>query len=74
MQRGARLVGRARRQPRRRDRRPVPGHRVAIIDGGGRVLPAGEVGEIAVARPDPVMFLEYWQSPEATEESSSATG
>ncbi len=47
--------------------RPVPGHRVAIIDGGGRVLPAGEVGEIAVARPDPVMFLEYWQSPEATE-------
>ena len=27
----------------------------------------GEVGQIAVARPDPVMFLEYWQNPEATE-------
>ena len=26
----------------------------------------GEVGQIAVARPDPVMFLEYWQNPDAT--------
>ena len=24
------------------------------------------IGEIAVKRPDPVMFLEYWQNPEAT--------
>ena len=31
----------------------------------GRCRP-GEVGQIAVARPDPVMFLEYWQNPEAT--------
>ena len=44
----------------------VPGHRVAIIDGEGRRVKAGEVGQIAVARPDPVMFLEYWQNPEAT--------
>ncbi|RMH42697.1 MAG: AMP-dependent synthetase [Alphaproteobacteria bacterium] len=44
----------------------VPGHDVAIIDEGGRPLPAGEVGEIAVRRGDPVMFLEYWQKPEAT--------
>ena len=26
----------------------------------------GTVGEIAVKRPDPVMFLEYWRKPEAT--------
>ena len=44
----------------------VPGHRVAIIDGGGRRLKPGEVGQIAVARPDPVMFLEYWQNPTET--------
>jgi acetyl-CoA synthetase len=26
----------------------------------------GVVGEIAVKRPDPVMFLKYWRNPEAT--------
>lgn len=45
----------------------VPGHRVAIVDGEGRRVPVGEPGQIAIARPDPVMFLEYWQNPEATE-------
>jgi len=44
----------------------VPGHRVAIMDGEGRRVRTGEVGQIAVLRPDPVMFLEYWQNPEAT--------
>ena len=44
----------------------VPGHRVAIIDSEGRRMRPGEVGQIAVARPDPVMFLEYWQNPDAT--------
>ena len=46
--------------------RAVPGHEVAVIDDDGRVLPPGEVGEIAVSRPDPVMFLGYWNQPEAT--------
>jgi acetyl-CoA synthetase len=46
--------------------RPVPGHRLAIVDDDGRELPAGEPGTIAVRRPDPVMFLEYWRNPEAT--------
>ncbi|RYC04501.1 AMP-binding protein [Ciceribacter ferrooxidans] len=46
--------------------RPVPGHDVAIIDPDGNVLPAGAAGQIAIRRPDPVMFLEYWQKPEAT--------
>ena len=46
--------------------KPVPGHDVAIVDAEGRALPAGELGQIAVKRPDPVMFLEYWGKPEAT--------
>ncbi|MBX3532204.1 MAG: AMP-binding protein [Rhizobiaceae bacterium] len=45
---------------------PVPGHRVAVIDDEGRAVKPGETGQIAVARPDPVMFLEYWNNPEAT--------
>ena len=28
----------------------------------------GELGQIAVLRPDPVMFLEYWDNPDATRE------
>jgi len=46
--------------------RPIPGHTVAVVDADGRRLPAGEVGEIAVRRPDPVMFMEYWKNPDAT--------
>ncbi len=46
--------------------RPVPGHEVAVIADDGEPLPAGEVGEIAVRRPDPVMFLGYWNRPDAT--------
>ncbi|WP_187969293.1 AMP-binding protein [Aquibium microcysteis] len=46
--------------------KPVPGHDVALIDAEGRPVPPGEPGQIAVRRPDPVMFLEYWNSPEAT--------
>jgi acetyl-CoA synthetase len=45
--------------------RAVPGHRVAVISPEGEELPAGEQGLIAVARPDPVMMLEYWRQPEA---------
>ncbi len=48
--------------------KPVPGHDVAIIDDKGEVMPTGEVGEIAVRRGDPVMFLEYWNQPEKTAE------
>jgi acetyl-CoA synthetase len=43
------------------------GHQVAIIDAHGQTLPAGAVGQIAVRRPDPVMFLQYWNNPEATD-------
>ena len=46
--------------------RPVPGHRVAVIDGEGNPLDPGQRGEVAVRRPDPVMMLEYWNDEEAT--------
>ena len=46
--------------------RAVPGHRLAIVDEGGQPLPAGEVGTIGILRPDPVMFLGYWNNPTAT--------
>ena len=44
----------------------VPGHLVAAIREDGSVASPGELGQIAVRRPDPVMFLEYWKAPEAT--------
>jgi acetyl-CoA synthetase len=44
----------------------VPGHNVAVIDAEGRPVKSGQTGQIAVQRPDPVMFLEYWGKPEAT--------
>jgi acetyl-CoA synthetase len=46
--------------------KPVAGHVVAVIDAEGNPLEAGEPGQIAVMRPDPVMFLKYWGKPEAT--------
>ncbi len=45
----------------------APGHRVAVIDNSGDIVPAGEQGRIAVRSPDPVMFLEYWNNPAATQ-------
>ncbi len=43
-----------------------PGHQVGVLDDQGRPVPPGELGELAVRRPDPVMFLEYWNNPDAT--------
>ena len=48
--------------------RAIPGHRVEIIDEEGKPLPSGVIGQIAVKSPDPVMFLQYWQNPQATRE------
>ena len=48
--------------------KPIPGHRVDVIDEEGNVVPPGTVGEVAILRPDPVMFLEYWRNPEATKD------
>lgn len=46
---------------------PVPGHDVAVIDADGREVAPGTLGQIAVKRPDPVMFLRYWNNQEATD-------
>ena len=54
--------------------RPYPGHRIAVIDAAGNEAADGEVGDVALNRhgtdgaPDPVFFLEYWKSPQATAE------
>jgi acetyl-CoA synthetase len=51
--------------------KPVPGHEVAIIDAEtGEELPPNEVGQIAVRHgDDPVIFTEYWNQPEKTEQA-----
>lgn len=43
---------------------PVPGHDVAVLDDAG-LATTGE-GAIAVRHPNPVMFLEYLNNPDAT--------
>jgi acetyl-CoA synthetase len=48
--------------------KPIPGHRVEVVDEEGNIVSAGTVGEVAIQRPDPVMFLEYWRNPQATKE------
>jgi acetyl-CoA synthetase len=46
--------------------RAIPGHLVGVVSSDGERVPSGETGIIAVRRPDPVMFLGYWNNPEAT--------
>lgn len=43
---------------------PVPGHDVAVLDTKGQ--PTMAEGAIAVRSPNPVMFLKYWNNPQAT--------
>ena len=44
----------------------TPGHRVEILSADGRVLPPGEVGDIAVHGRPPSLFRGYWRDPVAT--------
>ncbi len=46
--------------------RAIPGHCVEVVAPDGGALPAGESGIIAARRPDPVIFLGYWNNPAAT--------
>jgi acetyl-CoA synthetase len=46
--------------------RAVPGHCVEVIDEVGRPCAQGELGAIGIQRPDPVMFLGYWNDSEST--------
>jgi acetyl-CoA synthetase len=45
----------------------VPGHDCDVIRPDGTRCEADEPGQIAVLRPDPVMFLGYWNNEKATE-------
>jgi len=46
----------------------VPGHDVQIVDERGLAVANGIEGNIGVRKPDPVMFLGYWNNAEATRE------
>lgn len=46
--------------------RAAPGHDVRVVDDAGMEVPRGETGNLAIRRPDPAMFLNYWKQPEAT--------
>ena len=46
--------------------RAVPGHAIEILDGEGRPVRVGDDGIIGVRAPDPVLFLRYWNKPDAT--------
>ena len=46
----------------------VPGHQVGVIREDGSLCDIDEPGQIAIRRPDPVMFLGYWNKPDATAE------
>ncbi len=48
--------------------KPCPGQVVEVLDEEGKILPIGEIGEIGVKSPNPVLFLEYWNNPEATKQ------
>jgi acetyl-CoA synthetase len=45
----------------------VPGHEVAVIREDGSPCEVEEEGQIAIRRPDPVMFLRYWNNDKATQ-------
>jgi long-chain acyl-CoA synthetase len=51
---------------------PVPSTDVCIKDEEGRVLPAGEVGELCVKGPQ--VMKGYWQRPEETAKVMDASG
>ncbi len=46
--------------------RAIPGHVVEVIDQEGKPAAPGVTGEVAIKRPDPVMFLEYFRNPQAS--------
>ena len=46
--------------------RAVPGHTAGIVDDHGNPVRTGDIGNLAIKSPDPVMMKEYWRNPEAT--------
>jgi len=50
----------------------LPGVTVRVVDTQGKVLPAGEIGDIQVKGPN--VFAGYWRMPEKTVQEFSADG
>lgn len=48
--------------------KPFPGHDIEIVDEEGNEVPPGEIGEIVLKGPDPVMLNEYWGDANKTAE------
>jgi len=48
--------------------KPVPGHQVTLLNEEGEICQTDERGQVAILRPDPVMFLQYWADEQATAE------
>lgn len=46
--------------------KPVPGYEVTLINKEGMPCKQGQSGEVAIKKPNPIMFLEYWRDPDAT--------
>lgn len=46
--------------------RPGPGHHVMVVDGDFNPV-VGQVGRVVAGRNSPLVMLEYWRNPEATE-------
>ena len=51
--------------------RPIPGHQIALLDAESQPVADGEIGEIALKRPIPAMFLRYWNDEAATRDKFS---
>lgn len=49
--------------------KPCPGHEIGVINSEtGERVDSGEIGQIAVKKPDPSMQLNYWNQPDLTED------
>src|SRR5690606_250702 len=57
--------------------RPYPAHQAAVPDEPGQLAAPGQTRDIAVKRhdihghPDPVLFIGYWNNPQATRDKFS---
>ncbi len=53
---------------------PLPGYTVAILGDDGAELPLGDTGTLAIALPNPNLFLGYWKEPERQAQSVVRNG